>query len=131
MINSFVGRMHLASDLTKLSDLQFDLVKEGVDYFKSFAEDKKTALPIFPTGFTAFGDKFVTAGLKNDKLIRLAVWNLSKDDITVDIPLKAKVKGVKVGYPANWQTDYCVCENALKVNFKKGQYARFFEIELD
>ncbi|MBQ8196740.1 MAG: alpha-galactosidase [Clostridia bacterium] len=131
MINSFIGRMHLASDLGKLSERQFELVKEGVDYFNSFSSDKKTALPVFPTGFTAFGDKFVTAGLKNGKKIRLAVWNLSGEDFTVNAPLEGNIKAVKVGYPVNWETDYKVDGNVLSVNFKKGQYARFFEIDLD
>jgi alpha-galactosidase len=130
MINSFIGRMHLASDLGKLSERQFALVKEGVEYFNSFSNDKKTALPVFPTGFTAFGEKFVTAGLKNDNKIRLAVWNLSGEDFTVNAPLEGKIKAVKVGYPVNWETDYKVDGNVLSVNFKKGQYARFFEIEL-
>ena len=76
MINSFLGRMHLASHLDYLNEHQMDLIREGVAYYNALSEMKKTAHPYFPLGFTTFGEKTVCAGLKNDNKIYLAIWNL-------------------------------------------------------
>ncbi len=131
MVNSFLGRMHLASNLSKLSDAQFNLVKEGVEYFDSFSVDKLNALPVFPTGWAAFGDKVVTAGLRNGNKIRLAVWNLSGEDQEITVPFDGIIKSAKIAYPVAYTIDYQVKDNELKTYFKKGQYARFFEIEIE
>ena len=77
MINSFLGRMHLASHLELLTEEQLQLVKEGVEYYKTLSGAKKKALPYFPNGFSRFGDKFVVAGFKTDEKIYLAVWQIA------------------------------------------------------
>ena len=41
MINSFLGRMHLASHLELLNEEKFALVREGVEYYNSIKEAKK------------------------------------------------------------------------------------------
>ena len=46
MVNSFLGRMHLASHLERLNEEQFALVKEGVAYYNRIASAKKNALPL-------------------------------------------------------------------------------------
>ena len=43
MINSFLGRMHLASHLEYLNEHQMDLIREGVAYYNTLSEMKKTA----------------------------------------------------------------------------------------
>ena len=50
MINSFLGRMHLASHLELMTDEQLKLVTEGVAYYNSLTEEKRTAVPYFPDG---------------------------------------------------------------------------------
>lgn len=130
MVNSLLGRMHLASDLSKLSDKQFALVKEGVDYYNYLSADKKKAVPVFPKGFTRFGAKETVAGLKCGNKIYLAVWNLSKSARTVSVNLKNGVKTAKVGYPVSLPTAFDFAGSTLNVDFKDGQYARFFEIEI-
>ena len=35
MINSFLGRMHLASHLDRMSEHQIAIIKEGVEYYNS------------------------------------------------------------------------------------------------
>ena len=67
MINSFLGRMHLASHLELLNDEKFALVKEGVEYYNSIREAKKTAVPYMPIGFTNFGKKLVASGLLTER----------------------------------------------------------------
>ena len=130
MINSLLGRMHLASDVSKLTDKQKELVKEGVTYFKSIANDKKRSVPYFPLGFTDFSQKTVAAGFKTDKKLYLAVWNLGGEN-KVEIPVSQGIKSVAVGYPKNIHLDYSFTETALTVRFSEPFQARFFEIEID
>ena len=76
MINSFLGRMHLASHLELLDEKKKNLVKEGVAYFNMLNDIKRKAMPYMPNGFCNFGDEFVASGLKYGNMIYLAVWNL-------------------------------------------------------
>jgi alpha-galactosidase len=131
MINSFLGRMHLASHLELLTEEQFSFVKEGVEYYNSLTEAKKKALPYFPMGFTQFGADLVASGFETDEKIYLAVWNLADNGREVNIPLDArKIKEASIAYPRNTSTFFAIFDNSLKICFEKGRSARFFEIQL-
>jgi alpha-galactosidase len=131
MINSFLGRMHLASHLELLDEEKLELVKEGVEYFGSFAEDKKIGLPYFPLGFTSFDKELVACGIKTDGKLYLAVWNLSPEAAEAIIPLsEVKATDAHIAYPKKAKTDYSICENGLKISFESGKIARFFELEI-
>ena len=131
MVNAFLGRMHLASNLTKLSAENFALVKEGVKYSKKLAKIKKTALPYFPLGFTDFSKDTVACGLKANEngkeKLYLAVWVLRGNKIAV-IPV-AGAKTANAAYPKNLPTEYDLSCGVLTVKFTGSNAARFFEIE--
>jgi len=132
MINSFLGRMHLASHLELLTEEQFSFVKEGVEYYNSLTEAKKNATPYFPMGFTRFGDDLVVCGFETGEKIYLAVWNLAKEGREVNIPLIGKsITNAKIAYPSSSQTPFNVENgNVLNVRFENGEMARFFEINI-
>ena len=127
MINSFLGRMHLASHLEMMSQSQLSLIAEGVAYYDSLTEAKKTALPYLPEGFTRFGAERVVSGMKTADTIYLAVWCLG-DEKRMEIPLDVMPKGVKIAYPS---TSSAVCEkgeNGVIVEFSRPNSAVFLEI---
>ena len=128
MINSFLGRIHLASHLELLSEKKLSLVKEGLEYYKKMTKIKTTALPYFPIGFTAFGEKLVASGLQTKDKIYLAVWNL-KGENEVKIPLGCPAKNAKLVYPVSSKTQYSIENDCLQVAFENNLSARFFEIE--
>ena len=128
MINSFLGRMHLASHLERLNDNQMQLVKEGIDYYNSLSEFKKSALPYFPLGFTNFGDKIVSAGLKHENKICLAVWFLS-DELVAEIPIEDGIVNEKIVYPIQSSVKIQTVENTLVVTASETNTALFIEIE--
>ena len=130
MINSFLGRMHLASHLELLNEEKFALVKEGVKYYNSIRAAKKKALPYLPLGFTNFGNTLVASGLLTDERLYLAVWNLGGDK-KVSIPLEGVApKVAKVAYPACNTLEYKLVGNSIEIEFTEDYQARMLEIEL-
>lgn len=129
MINSFLGRMHLASDVGLLNEEKTELLKEGIDYYNYLTPAKKVALPCFPSGFTDFHKKNAACGLKTENNVYLAVWNLG-DNKPVTVNLDYPIKSVTVGYPKKMKTDFSIEGNTITVNFPCEYSARFFEIEI-
>ena len=127
MINSFLGRMHLASHLEMMSQAQLDLIAEGVAYYDSLTEAKKRALPYLPEGFTRFGAERVVSGMKTDDTIYLAVWCLGEER-RMKIDLDVAVKGVKIAYPSNPSACCEKTENGVVVEFANTNAAVFLEI---
>ena len=130
MVNGMLGRLHLASDLEKLDDELFGLVREGVAYGKSLAPFKKTAVPYLPLGFTRFGAPLVAAGLKGEGRLVLAVWDTAAAG-SVKIPLAGlNAKSVKTGYPQSYAPACKLSDGELTVRFDK-VHAAVLEIEIE
>ena len=132
MVNAILGRIHLASRIHLLSDEKQALIKEGIDYYNSITEDKLKAMPYLPKGYTEFGDTFVSCGLKTDKRLYLAVWNLNGErEVRLVLP---EVEGalVRVAYPCEPMGDFAVSleNNALDIRFGEDEQARILEIDL-
>lgn len=130
MINSFLGRMHLASHLELLSKEKQSLVKEGVAYYNAIREAKKSGLPYFPCGFTRFGETFVASGFTANETLYLAVWNLGGERTqTIALDGIAPVSA-KIAYPQNRPLSYALTGKQLTIQFTEDYQARMFEIKL-
>ncbi len=129
MINSFLGRMHLASHLDYLDDHQLALIKEGVNYYKTLSDIKRTALPYFPLGFTRFGEKAVCSGLKNREKLYLAVWNLG-DIQNMDIPVCSNIQYAEIAYPKKTSARIVYHGKTLTVRFPENNCAIFLEVTI-
>ena len=128
MVNALLGRMHLASRIGLLSAEKFALVQEGVAYYKTLSKAKKEALPVFPLGFTSFGEKQVAAGFEAQGKVYLAVWNLGGGN-TLRLPLRAPVTEVRVAYPQAGPVRVRAAGTALEVASTKPFQACFLEAE--
>lgn len=126
MINSFLGRMHLASHLERLEDRQLLLVKEGVEYYKSLVTAKKNGLPKFPCGFNNFSNDFVVAGFETEEKLYLAVWNMG-EQLHREITLKG-YKNVICAYPNANSLTFNYKNDTLSIEFTQKYQARFFEL---
>ena len=134
MCNAMLGRIHLASFINKLPKTQFDLIKEGVCYYKSLVEFKKKALPIYPQDTAKFFGKEVVGGLKFNNKIILGVWNTSNKPRTIKVKLdKYHVKNAIVSYPKSLETkfEFDKENKVLSVIFKENYGCRIFEMEVD
>lgn len=103
MVNSLLGRMHLASRLNELDEAKKAIVREGVAYYRTFAEVKKRALPYFPEGFAQVGQDHIASGLIDGDKIYLAVWHLHGEN-TFTVTLPDAIGDVKIGYPRQSDT---------------------------
>jgi alpha-galactosidase len=132
MVNAILGRIHLASRIHLLSSEKQALIKEGVEYYDSITSDKLSAVPYLPKGYTEFGDTFVSCGIKTDKKLYLAVWNLQgKRNVALDLP-EIEPRSVRVAYPSAPMGDFSVDlnGNTLDISFGCDEQARIIEIEL-
>ena len=129
MINSFLGRIHLASRIFKLDEARLSLIKEGIAYYKSIADVKKRALPYMPEGLTDFRQDRVVSGFTADGRLYLAVWYLrGQPNFTVEIP--EGIRSVKLAYPSDSDTEVSFKDTALSLSFKRSEGAIFLEIDL-
>ena len=126
MINSFLGRMHLASHVELLSEGKQALIREGITYFNKLSAVKAEALPYLPFGFTDFTQKQVACGLLRGDTLYLAVWNLGGGDVTVS--LEKPVREAAVAYPSEANTELTVEGDKVTVHFTEDYQARFLEI---
>lgn len=131
MINSFLGRMHLASHLELLDDEKKQLVKEGVSFYDSLTEDKLQSLPYLPLGFTDFSQQRIASGYISKNTLYLAVWNLDNiGEFAIPLEKTWDIESVEIGYPKKNDTKYAIENNVLKVVFEQKYCARFFIIKL-
>ena len=129
MINSFLGRMHLVSHLDYLNEHQMDLIREGVSYYNTLSEMKKTALPYFPMGITRFGENTVSAGLKNGNKLYLAVWNLQGEK-ELFVPIAEGVKDAKIAYPTVTAMELSTSTDGICLTCPQTPCAVFLELEV-
>ena len=101
MVNGIMGRMHLASDLGKLTPQQTELVRLGVAKAKQLAAFRRTAVPWLPFGFARFGDKKAL-----DYLYNLSISNYYFQKTKVD-------KNIV------WNTDYPSKNIEVSINLSK------------
>ena len=77
-VNSMLGRIHLAGDLSALNERQMRILRGAMEYAQKIADDKKRALPYWPLGLAKPGDTLLACGLKTESKLYLAVWNLGE-----------------------------------------------------
>ena len=141
MINALLLRIHQSGHIPELSESRRELVREGIQFYKSIRQDIKKALPSWPLGMAENTDKLLCTALKTDEKAYLAVWRRGGEEDTLEIPLnyiwqEADVKNFKVrlAYPEEALEENCSYaydseSGKLNVSLKKPVMARLFVIE--
>lgn len=130
MINSILGRMHLASNVGLLDGERWNLVKEGVEYYNKLTPFKKRANPYLPCGFVEMGDPSVAVGLSDGKKIYLALYNLSSSK-KIEISYWENVAKIEVGYPKSSPVKVGLKDDVLTAEFTADKQAVILEIDLE
>ncbi|KAH7377392.1 glycoside hydrolase superfamily [Pyrenochaeta sp. MPI-SDFR-AT-0127] len=75
VINSLLGRVHLSGRLDHLKSHQYDLIKAGMDVYKSIRQLLRHAHPFWPLGLPSWESEWVALGMKctNGDML-LSVW---------------------------------------------------------
>lgn len=126
VVNSLLGRMHLASRIGLLGEKETELLKEGVAYYKKITRDRAEGIPFLPVGFANDEKGFYAAGFKTGDKAYLAVWNVGGAK-SVTVPIR-EYKNATCGYPRSLATDYLVNDGNLHVDFTEDEQSRFFEL---
>ncbi len=130
MVNSLLGRMHLASHLERLDERQMALVREGVEYFNALSPIKQRAVPYFPLGFTAFDDAAVCAGLRDGNRLYLAAWDM-KGAERIHLPFDERVVAARVAYPSASEVTVAIVDDGVDITFPRAQTAAFVEVTME
>ena len=133
MVNALLLRVHQSGHLAEITDVQKELVKEALDYYKTIRDDIKTAYPYWPLGTSHYDDNWSALALNAGSKQYLSVWRRGGSDTQI-IPLpQLKGRNVKVrcAYPQNRPVSFQWNEEAgtLSVKLETAPCARTFEIE--
>ncbi|KAE8313465.1 glycoside hydrolase superfamily [Aspergillus transmontanensis] len=111
VVNSLLGRVHLSGRLDELRPHQFELIKQGMDVYRTIRADLPTATAFWPLGLPHWHDDWVALGMvvhtsdNRDSGVRyLAVWRRGGLD-SIELPIPA-LCGLRVKaellYPATF-----------------------------
>ena len=127
MVNSLIGRIHLASKLYMLSDEKQQMIKDGIDCYNYLKQYRKDCVPYYPIGLSNYKDKFLAFGYQTESKAILFLYNMSSDD---DIKVKLDgVKKAKLIYPTNLETEFEFENELLTFKVKRHLVARVFELD--
>ena len=133
MVNALLLRVHQSGHLAEITDVQKELVKEALDFYKTIRDDIKTAYPYWPLGTSHYDDNWSALALNAGKKQYLSVWRRGGSDTqTIPLPqLKGRNVKVRCAYPQNRPVSYLWNEEAgtLSVKLETAPCARTFEIE--
>lgn len=89
MNNALLSRIHQSGHLAKLSQKNFDLVKEGITVYRNIRPDIKQSLPFWPLGFASYEDEWLCYGekIEGTQKIYLTVWRRYANAKVLNIPL--------------------------------------------
>lgn len=102
MVNAMTMRIHQSGHLAKLSRENKALIKQALDYYKSYRHRIKESFPFWPLNLPAFDDQRFVLGLQNEEEAHLAVWRIHTPEECLLIPLgrlKGEVERVELAYP--------------------------------
>jgi alpha-galactosidase len=99
MVNALLQRIHLSGKIFDWSDWQMDIVKEGIECYKTYRHEIPESIPFYPTGIPHASDKFFCSAYKTPSCIRLGAWRMDSESDTFFIPLDTEYANARVRYP--------------------------------
>jgi alpha-galactosidase len=129
-LNTYVGRVHLASRMYLLDEAKQSFIATMLKEYHSFDDLRLSGLPYLPKGFSSFGDSSLAFGLKNQKRAMLLVYAM-KGTAPIRIPCGSFVS-IKEAFPKKeLSTKYEVVGHNLVFYPERDCIARLFEISYE
>lgn len=132
MVTAMFGCMYLSGRIDLCDRKNFDVIREGIEFYKEKRMHISTSFPIYPTGIHRLNKKecFSFGTVSKDKIM-IAVWNIDSELKSICVDLSEWVGNnskIKAIYPADTDVK-CVLEKCLlKVDFKQKNTAALYEI---
>lgn len=136
MVNALLLRIHQSGHMVEIGKDRFELVKEGIDYYKTIRSRIKEGLPFWPLGKPGFDADWTSYGLDCGQILYVAVWRLEGENDTCSLSMpgwKGKDVLVRLGYPSEgpavcqWHKD----SGVLTVQIANRRSARLFEMYIE
>lgn len=94
LVSGMCGFLYLSGRIDLCDDRNLRLIRDGVAFYKQLRHLIPRSRPIYPLGIPPLGAQTHAAlGLLSDDALLLAVWNLTRDDRVVTVPLKPERYG--------------------------------------
>ncbi len=117
MVTAMTGYLYLSGRIEFCDEKNFALVKEAVDFYKNIRKYISVSRPVFPLGMVGINEKKTAAlGLLSENKLLLAVWNLTDEEKTVELPLEEYINSeivVDSVYPA--KAKYSVSDRTVSL----------------
>lgn len=131
MVNSMLLRVHQSGQLDKIPNEHFELVREGINYYKQIRHIIREGLPFWPFGFSRFKDTILSFGIVRKEEIIVALWRRGGEKSCIKLPL-TKYKGRDIKFICAYPKEECVPffwnseEGILEVKLAEKYMARVF-----
>lgn len=117
MVTAMTGYLYLSGRIEFCDEKNFALVKEAVDFYKNIRKYISVSRPIYPLGMVGINEKKTAAlGLLSENKLLLAVWNITDEEKTVELPLEEYLNSeivVDSVYPA--KAKYSVSDRTVSL----------------
>ncbi|RAV16406.1 glycoside hydrolase family 36 protein [Paenibacillus contaminans] len=136
LVNCMLMRVHQSGHLAEISANRFELIREGLEFYKKIRKDLAGGLPFWPLGLPSYGDSWLSLGLRCEDKAYLAVWRLESDEDTVELPLpefKHRTTAIRCGYPQRQDCDWYWDRECgkLTITMPSINSARLFEFVME
>jgi len=136
MTTAMLARIHQSGPINDISEEQFEIVREGIDLYKSeVRQDIRVSKPFYPLGRVPIEqtDRFIALGLNREDRHHawLCVWRLNTREPVVSVPVPVAGSGkvsVQQKFPSLPKADYTWQDGCLTVELPRPYMARVFKI---
>lgn len=108
MVNAMLLRIHQSGHLAEMDEERKALVHEGIRVHLDLVDELKEGVPFWPLGLATFQRKTFALGIDCGKNRYMAVWNVSDEPETIQIPV-GETEKTSLLYPAalprTWSQD--------------------------
>lgn len=121
MSSAMLQRIHLGGNLDLLIDDMFAAVQEGIQCYKKIRKEIPNGIPFWPTGFHSFDAGWLVFGLHLTDKDLLTVCRREDEDTRINIPVKRRIREVRVIYPLSEPRAVCTSDDNCSITVELDQ----------
>lgn len=118
MVSAMFKRVHLSGKTPWLSDEQFKVLHEGVDFYKSIRENIPNMTAFYPIGLCDFNSDWVVVGYTDNENTFICATHINGDD-ELYIPFDKTINEANIVYPIKNTAHIESCDMGLKLTLQK------------